>query len=288
MSKSDDHTPAGLDRLLARSLERMKTDRIDLYYLHMVKQISALSPAVRAWADKAKKAGKIRYFGFSCHDNVVPLLSGASKLAFIDGMMVKCDYGLMQQDDMKRALAAAGEAGIGLTAMKIKRGGVVRADEDEANLTLAARLVQKGYTPDQAKMKAVLANPHITSACMKMNNTELLTSFVAAALDRTRLSEGDFEALDRYVRATEGATCAGCSARCEAAVDGRVPVADVMRFLMYDRSYGERARARAEFARLPAEARAALPLIDYAAAEARCPQGLPIARLMREASVELA
>jgi hypothetical protein len=82
--------------------------------------------------------------------------------------------------------------------------------------------------------------------------------------------------------------CAGCTRFCEPALAEAVPVGRVMRYLMYDRSYGDRDHARSRFRALPAETRAALARLDYAAAEARCPQGMPIGRLMREAAAELA
>jgi predicted aldo/keto reductase-like oxidoreductase len=82
--------------------------------------------------------------------------------------------------------------------------------------------------------------------------------------------------------------CAGCTRFCEPALSQTVPVGRVMRYLMYCRSYGDRAYARSRFHALPAETRAALARVDYAAAEARCPHGMPIGRLMREAAVELA
>jgi hypothetical protein len=71
-------------------------------------------------------------------------------------------------------------------------------------------------------------------------------------------------------------------------VGGKVPVADVMRCLMYYKDYGDRELARGVFSGLPEEARAHLADVDYSKAETACPQGLAIARLMREAEDLLA
>jgi len=65
-------------------------------------------------------------------------------------------------------------------------------------------------------------------------------------------------------------------------------VRDVMRHLMYHHSYGSEVDARALFRELPANTRARLTQIDYAAAERVCPNHLPIAQMMREASRVLA
>jgi hypothetical protein len=78
--------------------------------------------------------------------------------------------------------------------------------------------------------------------------------------------------------------CAGCASVCEGTLPAPLPIADVMRYLMYARSYGDRVRAQREFARLAPPLRAALAEQDYALAEQRCPEQLPIGRLMREAA----
>ena len=94
--------------------------------------------------------------------------------------------------------------------------------------------------------------------------------------------------LEQYAQETCSGYCAGCDSICEAAAPNGVPVSDIMRYLMYYRSYGERDRARGLFAALPKGCRERLVGVDYSRLEKVCPQGLPIGRLMREAKDELA
>jgi predicted aldo/keto reductase-like oxidoreductase len=56
---------------------------------------------------------------------------------------------------------------------------------------------------------------------------------------------------------------------------------------MYGRSYGDRDYAVAEFKSISENSRRHLAELDYSPAEQRCPQKIPIGRLMREADVEL-
>jgi predicted aldo/keto reductase-like oxidoreductase len=111
---------------------------------------------------------------------------------------------------------------------------------------------------------------------------------VAAAVDKTSLSAEDKSLLERYASDTASGYCAGCTRICQAALAAPVPVGDVMRYLMYYHDYGDRDRARALFAELPAETRSRLGQVDYSPAEARCPQRIAIGRLMREAGRILA
>jgi predicted aldo/keto reductase-like oxidoreductase len=108
-------------------------------------------------------------------------------------------------------------------------------------------------------------------------------SNVAAAVNKTELSATDKKLMDQFARETRSAYCAGCSAVCESAVDGRVPIGDVMRYLMYCRSYGERGRAKAQFNEIPKKIRDQMAIIDYTGAEQQCPQNMAIGKLMREA-----
>ena len=284
VTKSDSRDPQGMTELLTRSLERMKIDAIDLYFIHGVSDLDELTDDQKAWAERMKKEGKIRLFGFSTHKDMETLLTGAAKLGWIDGIMCTYNYRLMHKDAMKRAVDACEAAGIGLTAMKTQGGGSVKTDSSKER-ELAGRFLDRGFTPEQAKLKAVWENPQIASICSQMPNLGIMAANVAAALDRTRLSAADFQALDQYAEATCGGYCAGCASLCAAATGG-APVSDALRCLMYHHHYDNPAQARTEFARIPAEARARLAGLDAGAAERACPRGLPIGRLVREA-VEL-
>lgn len=65
-------------------------------------------------------------------------------------------------------------------------------------------------------------------------------------------------------------------------------VSDIMRHLMYYNSYGEHQEARELFAKIPGTVRGKLLSANYSPAEARCPQHLPIGKLVAEAVGKLA
>jgi predicted aldo/keto reductase-like oxidoreductase len=285
VSKSDAREPSGMTRLLDRSLERMKTDYLDLYFLHGMRGIDEIDKGTRAWAAKAKAEGKIKFFGFSTHSNMEECMLEAAKLGWIDGIMMTYNYRTMNKAKMKEAVAACKEAGIGLTAMKTQ-GGWSFGSSSAAKLM--ETFIEKGFTDKQAKLKAVWTNPNIASICSQMPNITILMSNVAAALDKKNLSAGDLRLLDQYAKETASSYCAGCSHICETALGGGVPVATVMRYLMYYDSYGDRHRARSLYGRLPSEIRARIGSLEYSLAERRCPQGMPIGKLIKRAGQLLA
>jgi len=287
VTKSDARSPKGMSKLLNRSLDRMKTDYIDLYFIHGIYSIDELDDNTRTWAEKAKAAGKIRLFGFSTHSNMEECMLAGARLGWIDGIMMTYNYRLMHTDRMQRAVDACVQAGIGLTAMKTQGGGSVRTDSD-TELQLAGRFMEKGFTDAQAKLMAVWQNPRIASICSQMPNMSILMANTAAAMDRTKLSATDSKLLQQYAGETQADYCAGCTEICESAIGGRAPIGDMMRFLMYSRSYGDRDHARAEYRKIPQKIRAGITSIDYSPAEKKCPKKMAIARLMQEATDELA
>jgi len=267
---------------LDQCLKRLKTDYVDLFFVHAISDISDVTPALRDWGAEMKKAGKIKLFGFSTHTNMENCLAAAAKLDYIDAVMFTYNYRLMATPKMQAAVNACAQAGIGLIAMKTQGGGPVKTGS-EAELKLGGRFLEKGFTDKQAKLKAVWENPQIASICSQMPNITILKANVAAALDRTRLAGDEVEALRHYAQETCGDYCAGCASICQGAVGGLVPVADIMRGLMYHREYGEPGWAREILHGLPGDLRQRLAEVDYAPAEAVCPQGLAIGRLMAEA-----
>ena len=286
VTKSHAWNTEGMSEDLDLSLKRMHTDYIDLYFIHSVSSSNELTEDKKAWAEKKKSEGKIRLFGFSTHSNMEECMQAGSKLGWIDGIMMRYNYRLMHTDDMRRAMDKCSQAGIGLTAMKSQGGGQVKTDT-ESELKLAGRFMKKGFTDAQAKLKAVWQHPNIASICTEMPNMTQLMSNVAAAMDKTKLSAREMDLLQHHARETRSAYCTGCAAICEPAVGGHIPIGDIMRGLMYARSYGDRHRGRMLFQNIPRQIRQHMAGINYAPAEQRCPQKMAIGKLMREALKEL-
>ena len=323
VSKTYAHDPKGMTKALAGSMERLKTSYVDLYFLHGVTDPEkSLTPEVKKWAEKAKAEGRIRYFGFSAHMNVEGCLKAASKLGWIDGIMMTYNFRIMGRDRMKAAIDAAAKAGIGLTAMKTQaliptgpmpknsmkprhllteeeeiemRKGLaemnkraIEATPDELTLEMTERFRNKGFSTAQAKLQLIWENPQIASICSAMYNMAVLTQNVDAAIGRVQLTQKDKALLAFYAARTSRLYCPGCTRHCQVGPDENIPIGDVMRCLMYARDYGDWDLGKTTYQALPSKMRKAIPRWDYAAAEKRCPNGLPIGRLMREAAVELA
>ncbi len=282
-------TIADIDNRLKTSFERMNTTYIDLYYgVHGLSDPEQLTEELKQWVKEAKKQKLIRFFGFTNHKNMGRNLTAAAKHDWIDAVMVSYNFRLMQDEEIQAGIEACHNAGIAVIAMKTLGRRTDHNIETEEDKKLVGPFLQQGLTEDQAKIKVVLQDKRITTACVGMNNIAHLAINAAAAIDKTKLSKTDIEALSEYARATCTGYCAGCAYICDAAAPETPYISEIMRYLMYYNDYGQHQYARELFAVIPAHIRAKLLTTDYSTAHARCPQHLPIAKLVAEAVKKLA
>ncbi len=289
-------TPDDLEKCLQTSLKQLNTNCIDLYFgVYMVNDMVRFTDDIKKWAEDAKKRGVIKHFGFTTHQNMPQCLMAASKLDWIDAIMTSYNFRLSQDKQMQDAIDACNKAGIGLIAMKTQamrqRGPNTDpnavAAEAEADRKMLAHFLEKGFTEGQAKIKAVMDDQRFSSVCSAMTSTTMLMSNIAVAHDKTKLAAEDMDVLKQYAQATCSGYCAGCAHICEPVALG-VPVADIMRALMYHDNYGDIAHAKATFAEIPAEVKQRLLAVDYSAAEHVCPNRMPIGKLVADAAAKLA
>jgi predicted aldo/keto reductase-like oxidoreductase len=281
-TKSDAHDPAGLKRTLETSLKKLKTDRVEMLYLHALNDLDTLNSDVAKAAEELKKAGKIKHFGFSCHGGVVAeLLDKAAGLSWIDSIMFKYNFRSYGEKELNAAIDKCAKANIGLIAMKTQGS--------EASFSKAwKKYEQTGkWTKHQAVLKAVWADERISAAVSHMDTFEKLKQNIAAALDVTKLSQAEQDALRKYAEATRHLACEGCDHLCNPAVDAPVQIGTTMRYLMYHDSYGEMDKAKEMFAALPEGAKK-IEGVDFSGATRACPHGIDVAWHMNRAKDVLA
>lgn len=277
-SKSDEHDPKGMEKTLGRTLRQLDTKTVDMYYLHALRNDKYLTKELAKKVEELKEAGKMRFFGFSCHHgNVAELMDKAATLPWIDSIMFRYNFRQYGNKELNKAIDACAKAGIGLIAMKTQGS--------EASFRKAWKKFEKTgkWNKYQSVMKAVWADKRITAAVSHMDTLDKLRENVAAAVDKTKLSAVEYQSLERYAEATRGMACDGCDHICNARVDAPVQIGDTMRYLMYHDMYDERDKARNLFRSLP-QAAQKLSGVDFRAASAACPHGVNVAAHMERAA----
>ncbi len=114
-----------MERILAGQLERLRTDHIDCYLLHGIganpwEKLSGLG--VTEFLERAKADGRIRFAGFSYHDEAVRF---APIVDAYDWDFCQIQYNFLDVDFQAGAagLAYAAEKGLGIVVMEPLKGG---------------------------------------------------------------------------------------------------------------------------------------------------------------------
>lgn len=284
---SEKTEPQQISDAIDASCRNMNTNYIDLYLLTGVRDgIKSLPPGVKEMVEKKKKEGKIKLFGFSSHLGNDRIVAEAVEAGWIDGLMLTYNYILMQKPEIQEQIDACAKAGIGLIAIK-SQGKTPDAKETPEALAATQHFLDKGYTLEQAKLKAIWSDERIAAICSNVSNVTILKDNAAAAADSTAFSSNDHKVLGKLAAAECGFYCQGCG-KCMAAMGNETRIPDVMRYMMYFNSYHETDRARALYRELPAEFRNSLASMDFSPAESVCPHDLKIGEVMRRASLTLA
>jgi hypothetical protein len=282
--------PAVMQEQLHGMLSSNGISTVDFLAIHAVDNVAVLTDEVRRWAEKVKKEKKIRFFGFCTHRNMSSCLGGAADLGWIDGVQTVYNYRLQNAGNMEDALQRCHDRGIGIFAVKSMGLCVQRESElqglpfDRGKLTSLS--ADRDMSFEQAKLKAIWQNPHLTSICSLMPTSAILQSNAAAARNERPLNAEIDELLREYADITGRYFCSRCGL-CETVNADRIPILHVMEMLMYFRVYGMKALVAKMFAQIPLEIRNKMNDSDYSMAEETCPQRMPIAQLMKEALAEL-
>jgi len=182
------------------SLKALERDRIDVIQLHSVTGRERLfDPEMREALVKLKKQGKVRFFGVTTHTNETEVVNALvdDRDKFFDTVLVK--YNFRSGDELKKAIARAAGAGIGVIAMKTQAGGY-KTD------------ALGPISPHQAALKWVIQDKNITAAIPGMRDMGHLREDIAVM--GMRLTLADSLILRTYGAAVASRYCHMCG-KCE-------------------------------------------------------------------------
>ena len=241
-SKTDGTTKqAALDELNT-SLSELATDHLDIWYLHMKDSPDKLPDELFEAQQIARQQGKIRFAGVSTHNpkEMVPFLvkKGATDV-------VLSAYNFTMDKAASDAMSQANAAGLGVVAMKVMAGGFRRSKPDDPN---AAKLKRDGAM--LAALKWVLKDSYIHTTIPGMTDNDQLDENLRAMTESYSPKEEQLLArqLD-FITPLYCRMCGDCDGHCAKGL----PVADVLRFVMYAEGYGQFELGRDHFKKLPVE-----------------------------------
>ena len=278
---------------LEGSLERLRTDYVDVYFNHAVNEVDRMRN--QEWAEfteLAKKQGKIRFRGMSGHaGKLVECLDFSLDNGLIDVMLTAYNFGqdpafyqkaltrfdfIALQPELPRVLKRAREQGVGVVAMKTLMGA--RANDMRPFET-------DGGSFEQAAFRWVLSNPDVDALIVSMNKPRQIDVYLAAS-GTARVTRGDLRLLDVYAARNGARYCQHACNACESSCPHGVEISEVLRTRMYDVDYRDAELAREDYAKLGAGANPCLRC-DGTPCAGACPNGIPIAKFAGDAANRL-
>ncbi len=262
-------------------LAGLKTDVIDLYFSHGLDKPEAFKDsALKAVAEKLKKSGKVKFFGFSCHEGKAPeLLTAAAESGFIDAIMFPYSPLMVEESKkLQEAMDVCYKAGVGLVAMKTLRG----IKKETAAKTVGDLSVQ------QAVIKAALSDERIATICSAMENFKQLDANTTVGRSfKKPMTPAEIDDLRKTVLAMGLNYCPGCDACRDGIASTHPHVHLATRYLSYFEQDGRRSDARELFRAIPAGGLDAT-VATLEAARSACAFHVDYPILLRRAAEKLA
>jgi aryl-alcohol dehydrogenase-like predicted oxidoreductase len=143
------------------SLKRLKTDYIDLYWVHIWDQITPVEEVMRGLDDLVRQ-GKVLYVGIS--DAPAWWIAQANTLAHLRGWSpfigLQIEYSLIERSVERELIPMAKALNLGLTAWSPLAGGVLTGKYHGHGSSEPGRMssdTMKGFMPEQQRADRVVA-----------------------------------------------------------------------------------------------------------------------------------
>jgi predicted aldo/keto reductase-like oxidoreductase len=205
--------PEDMNRFLDQQLKRLKTDKIDFYLLHSLKEKNWFyleDLGILEFLDSAVADGRIKYTGFSSHDETAFFKELVDSYQW-DVCQLQYNYLDEQIQAGKEGLDYAAKRGIGTVIMEPLKGGVL------ANyVPPKVRKLWEGFdrTPAEWAFRYLWNLPQIDVVLSGMNTMEQLLENLKIAEEGLpdSLSSPEIEVMEQVKKAYKDKISVDCSA----------------------------------------------------------------------------
>ncbi len=285
---------ATLDRLFNEQLKRLRTDRIDYYFFHMLANADTFERlrgiGIEKWIEEKKSSGAIGQVGFSYHGDTAGYCRVLDAYDW-DFSMIQYNYMDEYTQAGRGGLKYANEKGITVMIMEPLRGGKLAGNLPEKAKEIFAAHPKK-YTPAQWAFRWLWNQPEITVVLSGMNSEEMVLDNIRTASDANigDLTAEDNEMLRRVggaINASMKVGCTGCGycMPCPKNIDIR------SLFNTYNMYYsGKKFKARNDYIKATLTKKSSAPASDCIGCgkcESHCPQSIEIRKEVKAAGKAL-
>ena len=259
-TKSMSRTKEAMAKDIDISLGNLKTDYIDLYQVHnpnmaQLEQVVGEGGALEALLE-AKAQGKIGHIGLTAHS--VEVFEKALELDWVETIMFPYNIVETQGEALIKKCA---EKNIGFVDMKPLAGGAI----EDASLA----------------MRFLVSNPDVTVVIPGMADAKEIEQNLAAGENTAPLTAEEQKKVEEVRQILGTQFCRRCNYCAPCTVGINIP--SVFLFQGYLDRYGLADWAKDRYGAMAVKASAC---VECGACEPRCPYGLPIRQMLKEAAVK--
>ncbi len=204
------------DKIFNTQLERLKTDYIDYYLIHMLTNLDVwqrmVSLGILDWIKEKKENGQIKNIGFSYHGGSQEFIKIIDAYDW-EFCMLQYNYYDEYNQAGKSGLEHAAEKGLPIMIMEPLRGGKLVKLPKEALSVFEESPVK--HTPAEWSFRWLWNHPQVLTVLSGMNSQEMIAANAASA-DEAKADILTSEEFDLYKRVKEVLNksflvpCTGC------------------------------------------------------------------------------
>jgi uncharacterized protein len=284
-----------MDRYLNEQLQRLETDCIDYYLIHALNHLlwpHVKSLGVTEFLDSAIKDGRIRFAGFSFHDNSVALFQEI--IDSYDWTFCQIQYNYLDEKYQagRDGLQYAAQKGLGIVIMEPLKGGSLAVNLPESAVETFKK-TDAGKTPVEWALRWLWNHPEISVVLSGMNSMEQVIENVSIAnntkgIDLTDDEVGIVNQVKDMLLKNVTVSCTGCGycMPCPAGVNIPLHFKYLNDYLRFD---SQNTKMSAKFMynmTMPGNEKAS-NCVQCGKCETHCPQSISIRKKLQEATETL-
>lgn len=274
------------DRFLDEQLQKLRTDHIDMYLLHSLEKKrweTLLKAQVFDFLEKAKSDGRIRFAGFSFHDDVSIFKSIVNSYNW-DLCQIQYNYMDEAFQAGTEGLKYASGKGLAVVVMEPLRGGQLAQNVPDEILSIWRKWPVK-RSPAEWGLRWVLNHPEVSVVLSGMGSLEQVKENVNTAQDAFpgRLTPEELELFEEVKRVYAGRTKVRCTAchYCVPCPQG-ISIPDWFRAYNEAHMFGRLQELAGRYPRLKENMGDPGSCLECGNCESSCPQHLPIREYLKE------
>lgn len=207
-----------LDKIFNTELERLQTDHIDYYFMHMLTDVNIwkrlVDLGIIPWIEEKKKKGQIINIGFSYHggkDEFIKLVDAYDW----EFCMIQYNYLDEHKQATKDGLRYAASKGLPVMIMEPLRGGKLVTNLPKEVYDVWDKAYVK-RSPAEWAFRWIWNHPEVAVVLSGMNSTQMVEENirVASEAEANAFTEQDFELFDKVKKILNDKIkipCTGCN-----------------------------------------------------------------------------